>query len=69
MITPGFLLASVMSDKGLSTYAHNIKIVTVNGTVTLNGVVRDSRERDEIEPKAQAVAGSVINDLAVAPPK
>jgi hyperosmotically inducible protein len=35
---------SVMADKNLSTYAHNVKIVAVNGTVTLNGVVRNSDE-------------------------
>ena len=28
---------SVMADETLSTYAHNAKIVSVNGTVTLNG--------------------------------
>src|ERR1700761_9428161 len=33
---------SVMSDKSLSVYAHNVKIVSVNGTVTLNGVVHSS---------------------------
>ena len=59
----------IMADKTLSTYAHNIKIVTVSGTVTLNGVVRDDREKDEIAAKAQAVAPSVVNDLTVAPPK
>jgi hyperosmotically inducible periplasmic protein len=58
-----------MADKALSTYAHNVKIVTVSGTVTLNGVVRDDREKDEIVAKAQAVASSVVNDLTVAPPK
>lgn len=60
---------SIMADKALSTYAHNIKIVTVSGTVTLNGVVRDDREKDAIEAKAQAVAPSVVNDLTVAPRK
>src|SRR5579872_5892567 len=29
---------SVMADRNLSTYAHNVKIVAENGTVTLNGV-------------------------------
>jgi hyperosmotically inducible periplasmic protein len=62
---------SVMADKSLSTYAHNIKIVTVNGAVTLNGVVRDSHEKDMVEMKAQAIAGkdNVTDDLTVAPPK
>src|SRR5580704_12645827 len=31
---------SVIADKSLSTYAHNVKIITQNGTVTLKGPVR-----------------------------
>jgi hyperosmotically inducible protein len=60
---------SVMADKSLSTYAHNIKIITVNGTVTLNGVVRTEQEKRSIDMKAQAIAGSdkVINDIKIAP--
>lgn len=60
---------SVMADKNLSTYAHNIKIVTVNGAVTLNGVVRSEHEKSTIEAKAQTVAGknNVTNDLTIAP--
>ena len=61
---------SVIQDKSLSTYAHNVKIVTVNGRVTLNGVVRDAGEKDAIERKAQAVAGraNVTDALTIAPP-
>jgi hyperosmotically inducible protein len=60
--------SSVMADKSLSTYAHNIKIVSVGGNVTLNGVVRSQAEKDSIESKAQAVVqnGSVVNDLKIA---
>ncbi len=60
---------SVMADKSLSTYAHNVKIVTVNGSVTLNGVVRSQDEKNAIETKAEAVAGKqqVTNDLKIAP--
>ncbi len=60
---------SVMADKSLSTYAHNAKIVSVNGTVTLNGVVRSQAESDSLAQKAQSVAGSghVVNQLKVAP--
>jgi hyperosmotically inducible protein len=62
---------SVLADKNLSTYGHNVKIVAVNGTVTLNGVVRSEQERDEIGTKAAKVAGNdhVVNDLTVAPPR
>jgi len=58
---------SVMDDKSLSTYAHNAKIVAVNGTVTLNGVVHSQAESDKLAQKAEAVAGSghVVNKLKV----
>jgi osmotically-inducible protein OsmY len=61
---------SVVQDKSLSSYAHNVKIVTVNGRVTLNGVVRDASEKNAIEMKAQAVAGkaNVTDALTIAPP-
>ena len=60
---------SVMADKSLSTYAHNVKIVTLNGSVTLNGVVRSDEEKNAVEMKAAAIAGKdkVTNDLKVAP--
>lgn len=60
---------SVMADKSLSTYAHNAKIVSVNGIVTLNGVVHSEAEKSNIAQKAAAVAGSahVVNDIKVAP--
>lgn len=60
---------SVMADKSLSTYAHNVKIVTVNGGVTLNGVVRSQDEKNAIETKAEAVAGKqqVTNELKIGP--
>jgi osmotically-inducible protein OsmY len=60
---------SLMSDKSLSTYAHNVKVVTVNGQVTLNGVVRTDQEKASVEAKAVSVAGQgrVVNDLKVSP--
>jgi hyperosmotically inducible periplasmic protein len=60
---------SVMADKTLSVDAHNVKIVTVNGYVTLNGVVRSDSEKLAVEAKAVNVAGAdkVRNDLQVAP--
>ena len=63
--------SSVTADKSLSTYGHNVKIVTANGTVTLNGVVRSDDEKAEIGAKAAAIAGKdhVVNDLKVAPTK
>jgi hyperosmotically inducible periplasmic protein len=60
---------SVLADKELSTYAHNVKIVSVGGNVTLSGVVRSDDEKSAIEMKADAVAGKdhVVNKLKVAP--
>jgi hyperosmotically inducible periplasmic protein len=62
---------NLMSDKSLSTYAHNVKIVTVNGTVTLNGVVRSDQEKSAVQSAAASVVGQsrVVNDLKVTPPK
>jgi hyperosmotically inducible periplasmic protein len=48
---------SIMQDKSLSTYAHNVKIITQNGMVTLKGPVRSAEEKQAIETKAAAVAG------------
>jgi hyperosmotically inducible protein len=60
---------SVMADKALSVDAHNVKIVTVNGHVTLNGVVRSDAEKSAVIAKAVTVAGAdnVLDALKVAP--
>ena len=62
---------SINEDKSLSTYAHNIKIISRDGQVTLRGPVRSEDEKAAIESKATAIAGpnSVTNLLEVAPPK
>ena len=49
---------SVMADKSLSTYAHNIKIISQNGVVTLKGPVKSDDEKKAILAKAVAVTGS-----------
>jgi hyperosmotically inducible periplasmic protein len=63
--------SALMKDKSLSTYAHNIKIITQGGKVTLKGPVRSEDEKANIEAKATSVAGadSVIDKLTVAPSK
>jgi hyperosmotically inducible periplasmic protein len=63
--------ASINSDKSLSTYAHNIKIISQDGKVTLRGPVRSAEEKGAIEAKATEIAGggNVTNLLEVAPPK
>jgi hyperosmotically inducible periplasmic protein len=62
---------SVIADKSLSTYAHNVKIVTNGGRVTLNGVVRSDVEKSAIEMKAADIAGkaNVTSALKVTPNK
>src|SRR2546423_1583728 len=49
---------SIVKDKGLSTYAHNVKIITQNGNVMLRGPVRSEEEKAAIEAKATDVAGA-----------
>jgi hyperosmotically inducible protein len=62
---------AVHADKSLSTYAHNIKIITQDGKVTLRGPVRSEDEKSNLQAKAVEVAGAdnVTNELEVAPPK
>jgi hyperosmotically inducible protein len=62
---------ALVADKSLSTYAHNVKVITANGEVTLKGPVRSEEERKAVEAKAVEVAGQgrVANELTIAPPK
>jgi osmotically-inducible protein OsmY len=62
---------SLMADKGLSSYAHNVKVVTQGGHVTLKGPVRTEQEKASVEAKAVEVAGAghVMNQLSIAPAK
>ena len=43
---------SIVDDKALSTYAHNIKIVTEDGQVTLTGPVNTPQEQAAVAAKA-----------------
>lgn len=49
---------AIIGDKSLSTYAHNIKIISEGGAVTLKGPVRSTREKNVIIQKAVDVTGS-----------
>lgn len=62
---------SIMADKNLSAYAHNIKIITQNGKVSLRGPVRSEQEKSNVESKAAAVAGqeNVSSQIEVEPPQ
>ena len=48
---------AVIADKSLSTYAHNVKIVSQDGIVTLKGPVHSDAEKSTIEAKAAEIAG------------
>ena len=59
----------IVKDKNLSTYAHNVKIVSANGKVTLRGPVRSEEEKQTVEQYAKKYAAdqNVINELTVKP--
>lgn len=48
---------AVMQDKSLSFTAKNVKIITINGKVTLRGPVKSEAERTAIEQAARRIAG------------
>lgn len=62
---------ALMQDKELSTYAHNVKIITQAGQVTLKGPVRSEEEKRVVVAKATEVAGAghVANQMSVAKKK
>jgi len=62
---------AIVDDKSLSTYAHNVKVIARDGTVTLKGPVRSAEEKTAVEAKATeaAGAGKVTNELTIAPKK
>jgi osmotically-inducible protein OsmY len=62
---------SIMADKTLSSYAHNVKVITQNGHVTLAGPVRSEEEKSMVAAKAAELAGAtnVTNQLEVAAAK
>ena len=59
---------AVVADDSLSTNAHNVKIITINGMVTLRGPVASAEEKAKIAATAQKLAGKkqVENHLEVA---
>jgi osmotically-inducible protein OsmY len=58
---------AVVADGSLSTTAHNCKIVVTGGTVTLEGPVKSSEEREKVATIAEEIAGQerVVNDLEI----
>ena len=62
---------ALIQDKGLSSYAHNVKVIAQAGQVTLKGPVRTEEEMRVVEAKATEVAGAghVTNQMSVAKQK
>ena len=58
---------AVVKDDSLSMLAHNVKIVTANGSVILRGPVKTEQEKVAIANKAEQIAGpnKVDNQLEV----
>jgi osmotically-inducible protein OsmY len=58
---------SVIADKTLSTYGHNVKIITQGGAVTLKGPVHSEEEKQTIASKAEDVVGKdkVTNEITI----
>lgn len=58
---------AIMADKDLSTYAHNVKVIAMNGDVTLKGPVKSDDEKQKVASDVEAAIGSgkVTNQLTV----
>ncbi len=61
---------AIVKDDSLSTDAHNVKIITSGGVVTLRGPVASSEEKMAVAKKAEKITGvsRVNNQLEVAKP-
>jgi hyperosmotically inducible protein len=58
---------AVVNDDVLSTNAHNVKIITKDGVVTLRGPVKSASEKATVAARAQKIAGvkRVHNQLEI----
>jgi osmotically-inducible protein OsmY len=58
---------AIIADKNLSLYAHNVKIVTNNGQVTLKGPVKSEDEKQQVIKDATSAASpdKISNQLSV----
>lgn len=58
---------AIVHDKNLSTYAHNVKIITSSGAVTLKGPVKSDDEKQQVAADAATVvsADKITNELTV----
>ena len=60
---------AIVDDDSLSTNAHNVKVITVDGVVTLRGPVDDAAEQARVVSAAREVEGvkRIENQLEVTP--
>jgi osmotically-inducible protein OsmY len=49
---------ALMDNKELSTYAHNVKVVSRDGMVTVKGPVRSQEDKKTVESIATEIAGT-----------
>ncbi len=58
---------AIIADKDLSTYAHNVKIITQSGTVTLKGPVKSDQEKQKVVADAAGAVGQdkVVDQITV----
>ncbi len=58
---------AIVADDSVSTNGKNVKIITVDGMVTLSGPVKTEQEKTNIGAKAQQIAGvkRVDNQLEI----
>jgi len=66
-MTTANIRKAIVADKDLSTYAHNVKIITMNGEVTLKGPVKSEEEKQKVASYATGIvsADKVTNALTV----
>ena len=58
---------AIVADKSLSSYAHNVKVITANGAVTLKGPVHSEEEKQKVQADAASVVSpdAITNQLTV----
>lgn len=66
-LTTAGVRKAIVADKKLSTYAHNVKIITHDGHVTLKGPVKSEEEKQQVAADAASAlpAANISNELTV----
>jgi hyperosmotically inducible periplasmic protein len=66
-LTTASVRKAIVADKKLSTYAHNVKIITHDGHVTIKGPVKSEEEKQQVMADAANAlpAANISNELTV----